>query len=136
MFGLDEEELEIKVFNKKTGKEVKVIQFVSHSTERWEKVVAKQLASVLSIDGNSSTRFIAHMIQVKDSKNMVFGNYTELANDAGVSVDTIKKIMPKLKKHGFIKSIHRSGIYMVNPKTIRPGERWTGSVLVQAWGEI
>jgi len=136
MFGLSDEEIEIKVFNKKTGEEIKVLKFVEQTSERWEKVVAKQLANVLSIDGNSSTKFIAYLIRAKDSKNRVFGKYAELAELSNVSVDTVKKLMPKLKKHGFIKSIHRSGIYMVNPKTIRPGERWNGSVLVQTWEMI
>ena len=136
MFGLSDEEIEVKVFNKKTGEEIKTLNFIEHTTERWEKVVAKQLANVLSIDGNSSTMFIAFLIKNKDSENRIFGNYTELAKHAGISVDTVKKIMPKLKKHGFIKSIHRSGIYMINPKTIRPGERFQGAVLVQSWEEI
>jgi len=135
MFGLADEELEVRIVNKKTGEEVKVLQFIEYTTERWEKVVAKQLANVLCIDGNSSTKFIAHLIATKDSKNVVFGSYAELANEARVSIGTVKKIMPKLKKHGFIKSIHRNGVYMVNPKTIRPGDRFEGSVLVQAWKE-
>jgi len=133
MFGLSDDELEVKVFNKKTGEEIRVLKFVQSSEGRWEKVVAKQLAVMFSIDGNLSTKFIAYLIQSKDGQNRVFGKYSELAKDSGVSIDTVKKIMPKLKKHGFVKALHRSGVYMINPKTIRPGERWNGSVLVQAW---
>jgi len=136
MFGLSNEELEIKVINKKTGQEIKTLQFAQQTTERWEKVVARQLANVLSIDGNSSTKFIAYLLTAKDSSNVILGNYNELSIASGVSVGTIKKIMPKLRKNGFVKRMHRSGVYMINPKTIRPGERWAGSVLVQAWGEI
>ncbi len=136
MFDLEDEEIEIKVFNKKTGEEIRTLNFIEHTKEKWEKVVARQLANVLSIDGNSSTMFISFLIKEKDGENRIFGNYNELAKNSGVSVDTVKKIMPKLKKHGFVKSIHRSGIYMVNPKTIRPGRRYQGSVLVQAWEEV
>ena len=62
-------------------------------------------------------------------------HYQDLADGSGVSVDTIRQTMPKLKKAGFVKSIGL-GSYMIAPKTIRPGQRWQGAVLVELWDEI
>ncbi len=135
MFGYDMDEVEVKVFLKSTGEEIKTVTFKDQSSHTWEKVVAKQLASMFEINGNSSTKFISFVLGSKDLENRFYGTYTEMSKQSGVSVGTIRKLMPKLIKNGFVRSVHRSGVYMVNPEVIRPGARWKGSVLFQSWAE-
>jgi hypothetical protein len=136
MFGLIEEDIEIKVFSKKTGKEIKTLNLAkSRINVKWEKVVAKQLASVIGLSGNKSAQFIAYTISEKDSENRIFGTYKTLAKNSDVSHDSVKRIVPKLLSSGYLKEL-QAGVYMVDPKTIRPGERWRGSALIEIWDEI
>lgn len=135
MQGFSDDELEIRIIEKKTGKQLKVIGFESNvSKDKWEKVVAKQLATVLEICGNVNTKFIAYLLSVKDDRNRFFGSYKTMANESGASIDAIKRLMPRLKKLNFVSQVD-TGIYMINPKVVRPGERWKGSVLVQMWDD-
>ncbi len=108
---------------------------MKNNRTKFNMVNIEQLASIICIEGNSSTRFIAWLISNKDDQNMVLGSYRMLSEKSGVSVGTIKKVMPILKSSGFVKTVYRGAVHMINPKMIRPGERWQGSLLVQSWEE-
>ncbi len=133
MFGLIEDDIGIKVFNKRTGEEVKTLNLSKSRVDvKWEKVVARQLAQIIGLSGNKSAQFIAYTIAEKDDENRIFGTYKTLAGKSGVSHDSIKRIVPKLLSSGYLKEL-QAGVYMVDPKTIRPGERWRGSALIEIW---
>lgn len=131
-FGILEEDLEIIIRNKRTGEEIKTVRFQRRSGDRWDKVVARQLAAVLDINGSSSTRFISFLLVSKDEKNRIFGSYSSLAKNSKISLDTISRLMPKLKKVDFVIKVD-TGIHMINPEIIRPGTRWQGAILFEMW---
>ncbi len=136
MYGIRDEDIEVRIFDKRTGKEIKVLSLARVNIQpRWEKVVARQLALVIGTDGNQSTKFIAYTLEAKGDDNKILGSYADMANDSGVSIGTVKKIMPKLKKCGYIKQLFRD-VYMVNPKTVRPGEKWKGAALIDIWEDV
>ena len=122
----------ILITDRKTGEVIKCVKFVNGTKDPWEKVVARQLAVVLNVAGSKKTDFIAWLLSSKNSQNLIFGNYSTMAKDSGISRDTIKVLVPKLKKIGFLKTKFRD-VYMVNPETIRPGNRIKGSILFETW---
>jgi hypothetical protein len=132
----EEGRYKVVVIDNKTGKAVDTIKFEHNvSGMRWEKVLAKELAVVLNVSGSAKTKFIVYLIENKKDDNQVSGTHAMMAKEAGVSVDMVNRLMPKLKKIGFVKKMC-TGVHMINPKTIRPGERLKGQMLVSIWDGV
>jgi len=130
---IDDEKYEIIVRNKVTGKEVSVIKLKNDTgCEQWQKIVASHLAVMLKLSGGAKTKFISFVLVQKDEKNRIYGTYGDLAKQSNVSIDTVKRLMPKLKKHRILKEL-TSNVFMVNPEMIRPGHRYKGAVLFDIW---
>jgi len=130
---IDDDKYEIIVRNKLTKKEVSVVQLRNDTGyEQWQKIVASHLAFMLNLSGSAKVRFLVFLLGQKDEKNRVYGNYKQLGNQSGVSIGTVKSLMPKLKENSILREL-TSHVYMVNPEMIRPGHRYKGAVLFDIW---
>ena len=131
----DSDKYEIIVRNKVTGEDVSVVTLKNNTGfEQWEKIVASYMASMLNLSGSAKTKFLVFVLVQKDEKNRIFGSYDDLAKQADVSIGTVKCLMPKLIKEQIVKRI-MNGVFMVDPKMIRPGQRYKGAVLFDIWEE-
>ncbi len=129
----DSDKYEIIVRNKITKEKVSVVTLRNNTgLEQWEKIVASHMASMLNLSGSAKTKFLVFVLVQKDKDNRLIGTYNELGKRAGVSIATVKKLMPIIIKEGFIKKM-ASNVYMINPKMIRPGQRYKGAVLFDIW---
>ena len=103
--------------------------------EQWQKIVASHMAAMLNLSGSAKTKFLVFLLVHKDEKNRVYGTYQDLADQAGVSIATVKNLMPKIISVGILR-VFTKHVFMVNPQLIRPGHRYKGAVLFDIWEDI
>jgi len=68
------------------------------------------------------------------SNNTFIGSQKKIAEKAGVSLDTVSKIMRKLQKVGFIKQIQR-GVYQISADIMLRGSDYKKQLLLSYYDE-
>lgn len=68
------------------------------------------------IDGFSSAKmkFILWILENADRQNRIIGTYEQLSEQAGISIPTIKRLMPILKNSDILR-MQTPTVYMINP---------------------
>lgn len=67
--------------------------------------------------GSSKMKFIFWLFDNADRQNRIIGTYKQLAEESGISVPTISRIIPILKDADVLRVISPS-VYMLNPDLV------------------
>jgi len=119
-----------------TGKEVPMQIFLKQSAKAgWEKAYAEQLAIFIGSVNSSTTTILAFLIKNRSQENLIYGTYKSLAEEIGVSKQTIVNVFKSLREKDMLKLV-RNGVYFVSPHVIRNGYGLNGAILISEWDRL
>ena len=136
-----------------TSKKVKLIgteQFINASTgelvdmqvtsveERdfnFSKVWMRSFLATLDLVGNAKTKVAYWVIDHIDRENKLTYTYRQIAEETGMSLDTVMKTMGKLLEADFLRR-KNSGCYIVNPNVVYKGTRTARLNVLTQYGEL
>ena len=109
--------------NAETG-EIMDIQ-VSNVEERdfnFHKVWMRNFISTLEVVGNQKTKLSFWIIDHLDKENKLCMTYRQIADETGISLDTVRLTMAILLDGNFLRRVNQ-GCYIVNPDIMYKGSR-------------
>lgn len=95
----------------------------------------KEFYELINALGGKRGEFISYLINNKNTWNQISNrSQSELAKEAGVSMQTATDAINLLREHGLIKASTRN--FMINPFLDRRGDRKRETVLMNLYGEF
>lgn len=98
---------------------------VSNVEERdfnFHKVWMRNFISTLEVVGNQKTKLSFWIIDHLDKENKLCMTYRQIADETGISLDTVRLTMAILLNGNFLRRINQ-GCYIVNPDIMYKGSR-------------
>lgn len=86
------------------------------------KVWMKNLILTLDIVGNQKTKFCFWLIDNLNRDNMLIGTQRDMAEECGVSLQTVSVTLKLLMDVDFLRK-KQSGVYIINPNVLYKGTR-------------
>ena len=120
-----------QLIHKHTG-EIRDIVLFEGKQERWDKVYAKSLASMLDISGDERTKVISYLIRKSNYENKIPETVRSIAAGTSVSTRTVQTVMSLLQEKNYIHKI-RNGLYMFSPHVIVTGQKNMGAAVYRSW---
>jgi biotin operon repressor len=120
-----------------TGEQIDVQQIVKriYGQKMFWKVYLMDFLQILGVlDSKQVDVFIYILRNTEASNNTFIGSQKKIAEKAGVSLDTVSKIMRKLQKVGFIKQIQR-GVYQISADIMLRGSDYKKQLLLSYYDE-
>ena len=120
-----------------TGEQINVQQIVKriYGQKMFWKVYLMDFLQILGVlDSKQVDVFIYILKNTEPSNNTFIGSQRKIAEIAGVSLDTVAKIMGKLQKVGFIKQIQR-GVYQISADIMLRGSDYKKQLLLSYYDE-
>ena len=120
-----------------TGEQIEVQQIVKriYGQKNFWKVYLLDFLQVLGVLDSKQVDVFIHILQnTEPSNNTFIGSQRKIAEKAGVSLDTVSKIMGKLQKIGFIKQIQR-GVYQISAEIMMKGSDYKKQLLLSYYDE-
>jgi len=120
-----------------TGEQIDVQQIVKriYGQKTFWKVYLMDFLQILGVlDSKQVDVFIYILRNTEASNNTFIGSQKKIAEKAGVSLDTVSKIMRKLQKVGFIKQIQR-GVYQISAEIMLRGSDYKKQLLLSYYDE-
>ena len=120
------EENEWTCVNKATGEELTIKEFDELRYEGRKQAKGFQfsylrvLENYLDVAKSPSLKILFHLIQTKNSQNIVISTNGRMSKDLEISVITVNKVMRELQKRDFVRKISQ-GVYMVDPDVMAYG---------------
>lgn len=121
-----------KLVDLSTGEEFEAQTIVkSVGDQDFKKVFISEILDRLEEFSSSKMKFVFWLLNNVDKQNRIIGTYAQLAEKAGISVSTIKRVIPALKKSDVIREITPS-VLMLNPDIVAAvTSKRRGNLLVQ-----
>lgn len=109
--------------NARTG-EIEEMQVTSIEDRdfNFSKVWMRNFISTLDIVGNQKTKLCFWIIDHVDRQNVLIGTMRSIANDSGISLETVRKTMSILLDADFLRRV-QNGVYIINPDIVFKGSR-------------
>jgi len=120
-----------------TGEQIDVQQIVKriYGQKTFWKVYLMDFLQILGVlDSKQVDVFVYILRNTEASNNTFIGSQKKIAEKAGVSLDTVSKIMRKLQKVGFIKQIQR-GVYQISAEIMLRGSDYKKQLLLSYYDE-
>lgn len=109
--------------NARTG-EIEEMQVTSIEDRdyNFSKVWMRNFIATLDIVGNQKTKLCFWIIDHVDRQNVLIGTMRSIANDSGISLETVRKTMSILLDADFLRRV-QNGVYIINPDIVFKGSR-------------
>lgn len=120
-----------------TGEQIDVQQIVKriYGQKMFWKVYLMDFLQILGVlDSKQIDVFIYILRNTEASNNTFIGSQKKIAEKAGVSLDTVSKIMRKLQKVGFIKQVQR-GVYQISADIMMRGSNYKKQLLLSYYDD-
>jgi len=127
-------DMSLILMNPDTGETWDIDVLMDDYTDKWQKVIARELAKMLEIVGDEKTKVIAHLIKEKDYLNVVSATMKEIHEATGVSIKTVNTTIQIMKKHNFIVKV-RNGKWRFSPFIMRHGKKGIGAAAITLYKE-
>lgn len=101
----------------------------------FHKIWMKNFVTTLDIVGNQKTKLCFWIIDNLDKENKLCMTYRQIAEETGMSLDTIRITMRLLIDADFIRK-HNAGVYVVNPNILYKGSRTARLNVLNTYSEI
>lgn len=122
-----------QLINRKTG-EIRDIVLFEGKRDKWQKVYAKSLASMLELTGDQQTHVVAYLIKVKYYDNTIHETVRSVANATGVSPKTVHRTFKILQDNNYLHKI-RNGQWRFSPHVMVNGKAAVGAAVFRSWKE-
>ena len=86
------------------------------------KIWMKNFIATMDIVGNQKTRFCYWLIDHLNRDNMLIGTQRKLAEESGISLQTVNLTMKLLMDADFLRKMS-SGVYIINPDIVFKGTK-------------
>ena len=119
-----------------TGEQINVQQIVKrvYGQKMFWKVYLMDFLQVLGVLDSKQVDIVVHILKnTEPSNNTFIGSQRKIAEKAGVSLDTVAKIMGKLQKAGFIKQIR--GVYQISAEIMLRGSDYKKQLLLSYYDD-
>lgn len=115
--------------NARTG-EIEEMQVTSIEDRdfNFSKVWMRNFITTLDIVGNQKTKLCFWIIDHVNKQNVLIGTMRGIANETGISLETVRKTMSILLDADFLRRV-QNGVYIINPDIVFKGSR-TGRMSV------
>lgn len=112
-----------KYVNTNTGEleEMNVIS-VEERDFNFHKLWLHNILNTIDLIGNQKIKFAFWIIEHLDCENKLTYTFRQMAEETGISLDTISRTMKALMECDFLRKKH-SGCYVVNPDILYKGRR-------------
>jgi len=120
-----------------TGEQINVQQIVKriYGQKMFWKVYLMDFLQILGVLDSKQVDVVIHILKNTEASNNTFiGSQRKIAEKAGVSLDTVAKIMRKLQKVGFIKQIQR-GVYQISADIMLRGSDYKKQLLLSYYDD-
>ena len=120
-----------------TGEQINVQQIVKriYGQKMFWKVYLMDFLQILGVLDSKQLDVVIHILKNTEASNNTFiGSQRKIAEKAGVSLDTVAKIMRKLQKVGFIKQIQR-GVYQISADIMLRGSDYKKQLLLSYYDD-
>jgi len=117
------------LINNETGEVTDLDTMVDPKKMKWQKVWAKNLASMLEITGDEKTKVIAYLIKKKDYENRIMATMRTIAADVGVSTKTVNTTMKILQENNYLHKV-QNGVWRFSPHVMNAGSHGLGMAVV------
>lgn len=108
--------------NKDTGEIVEAtVTSVEERDFNFTKVWMRNFIATLDIVGNQKTKLCFWIVDHVDKNNRLIGTYRSIAQDSGISLDTVSKTMKILLDADFLRR-EQNGVHIINPDIIFKGQ--------------
>ena len=88
----------------------------------FSKVWMRSFISTLDIVGNQKTRLCFYIVDHVDRENKLTMTYRQLADETGISLETVRTTMNILLDSDFLRRVNQ-GCYIINPDVVFKGTR-------------
>ena len=107
--------------NQQTGEIVpmQVIQMEDRDFN-FTKIWMQNIINSIDLIGNQKTRLAFWIIEHLNRENQLIMTFRTIAEQSGISIDTVKKTMKALQQANFLKK-QQAGVYVVNPDMLYKG---------------
>lgn len=121
-----------KLVDLSTGEEFEAQTIVkSVGDSDFKKVFISEILDRLEEFSSSKMKFVFWLLNNVDKQNRIIGTYAQLAEKAQISVSTIKRVIPALKRADVVREITPS-VLMLNPDIVAAvTSNRRGNLLVQ-----
>jgi len=115
-------ESRFQIVDRNTGEEVTEENFLKehyneirgNQKKGFEIVYPYKLLRFMAISDNSKTRVLLHLLKVKSSQNLISKTSRVLADELGISKNTVNTVMKKLQEEGLLVKV-KQGTYLLDP---------------------
>ena len=114
-----------KWINEKTGEVIETTEIYKYVEEdfNFHKVWIQDLIRILDLTGSKALKVINYLLgNMRNSDNTVSVTYRKMAEDLGISLFTVTKIMRILQEADFIRK-QMNALYMINPDIVVKGSK-------------
>jgi len=125
------------LYNRETGEITQIPKIVVESGDvNFEKIWLWHLCDAYQLIGNKSVDVLNHLIETRNSENVVLGSQRKLAEMCGVSIATFSRVMSVLKENKIV-TMPQQGVYRLSPEMIwKGGHHGRMQVLIEYKNEI
>lgn len=110
------------LLDQQTGELVDIPAIVIRGGDvNFDKIWVWHLCDAYKLVGNKAIDVINYMIEVRNRDNLIIGSQRKLAEDIGVSVPTLARVIKILKKHKIV-TMPQQGVYRLSPDMIWKGD--------------
>lgn len=105
----------------KTGETIPVNQIIEREKDaNFNKIWLTHILDAIDKVTTKKFNVMKYFIENKNNKNLIIANQTEIAEDVGVSIQTVSSSIKILKEEDFL-SMVKPGVYRVNASHIFKG---------------
>lgn len=121
-----------KLVDLSTGEEFEAQTIVkSVGDQDFKKIFVSEILDRIDEFSNAKMKFLFWLLNNADKQNRVIGTYAQLSEKSEISVSTIKRVIPALKRADVVREITPS-VYMLNPDIVAAvTSNRRGNLLVQ-----
>jgi biotin operon repressor len=110
------------IIDRDTGEKVDVEDFLADhfndvkndKKNGFELSYPYKLFRFLETSENSKTRVLIHLLKIKNNRNLISETNRSIADDLGISKNTVNSVLKKLQDEGLLIRI-RQGTYLLDP---------------------
>lgn len=120
-----------------TGEYIEVDQITkrAYGQKQFWKVYLMDFLQILGIIESKQLEVLIYILEhTEQSNNTFIGSQRDIANNAGVSIQTVSRIMIKLQNSNFIKKI-KNNVYQVSPQIMMKGSEHKKTLLLNYYND-
>ena len=120
-----------------TGEYIEVDQITkrAYGQKQFWKVYLMDFLQILGIIESKQLEVLIYILEhTEQSNNTFIGSQRDIANNAGVSIQTVSRIMIKLQNSNFIKKI-KNNVYQVSPQIMIKGSEHKKTLLLNYYND-